>query len=138
MLGRLLFSFGAAALATGCVIRDPEYPAYPEPATVWVTPSMQVTSTGYPIYYGDGGYWAYRDDGWYLWSTDHWMHYHHGPHSSIVIAPHAGAFSHNAGSHYVGGAHYTGGLHRVSGSHHVGGAHHAGRSHHVGGSHHHH
>lgn len=132
---QLLFSLGAVTLATSCVIRDPEYRAYPQPATVWVTPSMQINGTGYPIYYGDGRYWAYRDDGWYLWSTDHWMHDHYGPHSSIVIAPYSDAFSHHAGSYDVGGAHHFGGSHYTGGSYHLGGA---GPSHHVGGSYHHH
>jgi hypothetical protein len=72
----------------GCVVREPAYVS-----------TGVYASAGYPVYYGDGYYWAYSDAGWYWWSHDHWVLAHHAPRHYVVVNGHHGHRGWGHGDH---------------------------------------
>ena len=104
-----LASITIAVSLSGCLVHEqqPYAPVYAQ--------------TSYPLYYGDGVYWAYSDASWYWWSNDHWEMSTYVPHSAVLITPNHGYY----GGHYSGGHGVTshGGSHHTSSGHHGGGHH---------------
>lgn len=105
-----------AGALTGCVVHEPAYTTTPAYASVQ-------TGYGYPLYYADGVYWAYRANDWYWWNHDHWLMSTHAPASPVVIRPGHG-YTHRgyAPSHHSrASTHHRGTSHRGvrhGGSHH--------------------
>jgi hypothetical protein len=75
-------------LGMGCVVREPAY-----------TTGYVAYGADYPVYFSDGYYWSYYNDGWYMWSHDHWVVSHWHPRSPVVVSNYGrGGYGHAPGT----------------------------------------